>query len=111
VWSLELAIYGPIFSRSRNLLPSGVTKSMLTPFRAPITITRTGGGALYRGADGPRPGAGRPATWYMGLGSLPNDRTVRAYRSDGPRVRRGGEGRRRRLDLAPGRDPVGEERS
>jgi uncharacterized protein (DUF1499 family) len=26
-------------------------------------------------------------------------------------VRRGGEGRRRRLDLAPGRDPVGEERS
>jgi hypothetical protein len=26
-------------------------------------------------------------------------------------VRRGGEGRRRRLDLTPGRDPVGEERS
>jgi hypothetical protein len=45
--------------------------------------------------------AGRSVTWYMGLGSLP----------DGPRVRRGGEGRRRRLDLAPGRDPVGEERS
>ena len=30
---------------------------------------------------------------------------------DGPRVRRGGEVRRRRLDLAPVRDPVGEERS
>jgi hypothetical protein len=84
---------------------------MLTPFRALVTITRTGSGALCRGADGPRPGAGRSATWYRGLGSLPDGRTVRAYRSDSPRVRRGGEGCWRRLDLAPGRDPVGEERS
>jgi hypothetical protein len=38
-------------------------------------------------------------------------RTVRAYRPKGPHVRRGGGVRRRRLDLAPGRDPVGEERS
>jgi hypothetical protein len=30
---------------------------------------------------------------------------------DGPRVRRGGRVRRRRVDLAPRRDPVGEERS
>jgi hypothetical protein len=30
---------------------------------------------------------------------------------DSPRVRRGGRVHRRRLDLAPGRDPVGEERS
>jgi hypothetical protein len=30
---------------------------------------------------------------------------------DGPHVRRGGEVRRWRLDLAPGRDPIGEERS
>jgi hypothetical protein len=29
---------------------------------------------------------------------------------DGPRVHRGGGVRRRRLDLAPGRDPVTEER-
>jgi hypothetical protein len=36
----------------------------------------------------------------QGSGSLPDG-------SDGPRVRRGGGGRRRRLDLAPGRDPVG----
>jgi hypothetical protein len=71
---------------------------------------RTGGGALCRGADGRRPGAGRSATWYRGLGSLPDGRTVRAYRPDGPRVRMGGKGRRRRLDLAPGRDLVGEER-
>jgi hypothetical protein len=69
------------------------------------------GGALCTGADGLRPGAGRSATWYRGWRSLPDGRTVRAYRPDGPRVRRGGEGRRRRLDLAPGRDPVGEERS
>jgi hypothetical protein len=27
------------------------------------TLTRTGGSALYTGADGPRPGAGRSATW------------------------------------------------
>jgi hypothetical protein len=37
--------------------------------------------------------------------------TVRAWRPDDPRVRRGDGVRRRRLNLAPGRDPVGEERS
>jgi hypothetical protein len=51
------------------------------------------------------------STWYRGWCSLPDGQTVRAYRPDGPRVRRGGEGRRRRLDLAPRRDPIGEERS
>jgi hypothetical protein len=30
---------------------------------------------------------------------------------DGPRVRRVGEDHQRRLDLTPGRDPIGEERS
>jgi hypothetical protein len=34
-----------------------------------------------------------------------------ALRPDSPRVRMGGGSRRRRLDLAPGRDPIGEERS
>jgi hypothetical protein len=72
---------------------------------------RTGGGAICRGAYGPQPGVGRSATWYRGWRSLPDGRTIRAYRPDGPRVRRGGEGRRRLLDLTPGRDPVGEERS
>jgi hypothetical protein len=38
-------------------------------------------------------------------------RTVHACRPDGPRVRGGGGVRRQRLDLAPGRDPIGEERS
>jgi hypothetical protein len=84
---------------------------MLTPFSGAKHCVRTGGGALCRGADGPRPGAGQSATWYKSWRSLPDGRTVRALGSDGPRVRRGGEGRRRRLDLAPGRDPVREERS
>jgi hypothetical protein len=84
---------------------------MLVPFWGANHCVRTGGGALCRGADGPRSGAGRSATWYKGLGFLPDGRTIRAYRPDGPRVRRGSEGRWRRLDLAPGRDPVGEERS
>jgi hypothetical protein len=43
--------------------------------------------------------------------STARGQTVRAYRPDGPRVRRGGEGHRRRLNLTPGRDPIGEERS
>jgi hypothetical protein len=38
--------------------PAESPKSVLTPFRAPIIITRTGGGTLCTGADGPRPDAG-----------------------------------------------------
>jgi hypothetical protein len=94
-----------------------------------------GGGALRSSADGPRHRAGRSATWCRSSGSLPDDRTVRALGPDGPRPGAGArvpclttgrsapegrtvrayagaaEDRRRRLDLAPGRDPVGEERS
>jgi hypothetical protein len=84
---------------------------MLAPFRSAKHSTRTGGGALWSGADGPRHRAGRSATWRRGKVSLPDGRTVRALGLDGPRVCRGGGNRRRRLDLAPGRDPVGEERS
>jgi hypothetical protein len=72
---------------------------------------RTGDSALCTGTDGPRPGAERSATWDRARVSRLTGQTVRAYKSDGPRVRRGGEGHRRRLDLAPGRDLVGEERS
>jgi hypothetical protein len=54
------------------------------------TLSKNRGGALWSGADGPRPGAGRSATWRRGKGPLPDDRTVRALGSDGPRVRRGG---------------------
>jgi hypothetical protein len=69
------------------------------------------GGALYTGADGPQPGAGRSATWRRARvscltagRSAPWGQTVRTCAG-------GGEGRRRRLDLALGRDPIGEERS
>jgi hypothetical protein len=55
-----------------------------------------------QGPDGPRPGAR--------LVFLPDGRTVRALGPDGPRVRRAADDRRRRLNLGPGRDPVGEKR-
>jgi hypothetical protein len=84
--------------------PAESPKSMLTPFRSAKYSRRTGGGALWSGADGPRPGAGRSATWCRSLDPLPDGRTVRAY-AGAAEVAGGG------LDLAPGRDPVGEERS
>jgi hypothetical protein len=57
-----------------------------------------------QGPDGPRPEAGAKVSCLTVGRSAPTGRTVRACAE-------GGEGRRRRLDLAPGRDPVGEERS
>jgi hypothetical protein len=63
-----------------------------------------GDGALWSGADGPRHRTGRSATWCRSSGSLPDGRTIRACAG-------AAEDRRRRLDLAPGRDPVREERS
>jgi hypothetical protein len=63
---------------------------LLTLFRSAKYSRRTGGGALWSGADGPRPGAGRSATWCRSSGSLSDDRTVHALGPDGPRVRRGG---------------------
>jgi hypothetical protein len=62
------------------------------------------GDTLCAGADCPRPGARRSAAWCAARASLPDDRTVRAY-AGAAEVAGGG------LDLAPGRDPVGEERS
>jgi hypothetical protein len=47
------------------------------------------GGALWSGADGPRPGAGAKVLCLTVGRSAP-------WRSDGPRVRRGGGSRRRR---------------
>jgi hypothetical protein len=85
------------------------------------TLNKNRGGALCTGADGPRPGARRGGTLCagadyprpgarLGLLCLTAGRSA-SWGPDGPRVRRGGGSRRRRLDLAPGRDPVGEERS
>jgi hypothetical protein len=80
---------------------------MLTPFLGAKHSTRTGGGALCTGADGPRPGAGRSVTWRRARvpcltaeWSAPWDRTVRACAG-------AAKGRRRCLDLAPRRDPSG----
>jgi hypothetical protein len=71
---------------------------MLTPFRSAKYSRRTGGDALWSGADGPRPAVGRSAAWRRGKGPLPDGRTVRVLGPDGPRVRRGGG----RSPAAPG---------
>jgi hypothetical protein len=80
------------------------------------------------GPDGPRPDVRRRCSLVRRGRSAAQGRTVRdrvqelgfpAWRSDGPRPMAGRSARaqgavkgcRRRLDLAPGRDPVGEERS
>jgi hypothetical protein len=112
-----------------NMSPSTyLASSLLTPFRSAKHSTRTvavpsaqgrtvraqgldgprpdarRGGALCTGADGPRAETGRSATWCEARASLPDGRTVRAY-AEAAEAAGGG------LDLAPGRDPVREERS
>jgi hypothetical protein len=132
--SLEPAIEGR-FDKLRYVFPSGVAKKYVDAFSERQTLNKNRGGALCTGADGPRAGAGRSAAWCEarwcslrkgGLSaawgrtvrglvrgwdfcltagrSAPWGRTVRTYAGTA-------EDRRRRLDLAPGRDPVGEERS
>jgi hypothetical protein len=101
---------GLVFSRSRHLSPAESLKSVLASIRAPITALRTCGGALCTGVDGPRPGAGRSVTWRRARVPFLTSRAVRAWRPDALRVHRDGGVRRRRLKLAPGMDPVGEER-
>jgi hypothetical protein len=64
--------------------------------RGEVVLSAQGRTVRGLGPDGPRPGAQ--------LGLLPDGRTVHAYAG-------AAEDRRRRLDLAPGRDPVTEERS
>jgi hypothetical protein len=108
---------------------------MLTLFWSAKYSRRTGDGALWSGADGPRHEAGRSATWREAATLFGQARTVRGLGPDGPRPSAGawvlcltagrsapwgqtvrvcagaaevaGGG----LDLAPGRDPVREERS
>jgi hypothetical protein len=72
------------------LSPTESPNSVLVPFSGAKRYTRTSGGALCTGVDGPQPGAGRSATWDMAMGFLPDGRTVRALGSDGPSVCRGG---------------------
>jgi hypothetical protein len=85
-------------------------RKVLAPIWAPIITLRTCGGALCTGTNGPRLGAGWSATWRRARVPCLTGRMVRAYRPDGPRVRRGGGVHRRHLNLALGRDPVEEER-
>jgi hypothetical protein len=89
VWDRANFSY-PLDVRNSVDLLDRSTCLVLTPFWSAKHSTRTGGGALWSGADGPRPGAGRSATWCRSTGSLPDGRTVRALGPDGPRVRRGG---------------------
>jgi hypothetical protein len=77
---------------------------MLTPFRSAKYSRRTDGSALWSDADGPRPGAGARFSCLTSGRSAPWGQTVRACAG-------AAEDRRQRLDLAPGRDPIGEERS
>jgi hypothetical protein len=72
--------------------------------RGAVVFSAQGRTVRGLGPDGPRPGA------RLGLLCLTAGRSA-PWGPDGPRVRRGGGSRRRRLDLAPGRDPVGEKRS
>jgi hypothetical protein len=108
--SLEPAIEGR-FDRSICDFPSGVTKKCVgaDPGANHCVENRRRCSLHRRGWSTAR---GRTVhDLAQGWRSCPTSRTVRAYRPDGPHVRRGGGVRRQRLDLTPGRDPVGEERS
>jgi hypothetical protein len=65
--------------------PAESPKSMLTPFWRRQLLKRTSGGALWSGADGPRPRAGRSATWREAAVLSGQARTVRGAGPDAPR--------------------------
>jgi hypothetical protein len=58
---------------------------VLTLFRSAKYSRRTGGGALWSGADGPQPGAGRSATWREAAALSGQAWMVRGLGPDGPR--------------------------
>jgi hypothetical protein len=62
---LEPAIEGR-FDESIFVVPSGVAKKYVDAFLERQTLNKNCGGALWSGADGPRPGVGRSATWRRG---------------------------------------------
>jgi hypothetical protein len=60
--SLEPVIEGR-FDDSVFVFPSGVAKKYVDAFSERQTLNKNRDGALWSGADGPRPGAGRSAAW------------------------------------------------
>jgi hypothetical protein len=88
--SLEPAIEGR-FDRSKYVFPSGVAKKYVDAFLERQTPNKNHGGALWSGADGPRPGAGWSATWRRArVLCLTAGRSVRTQRRrPGSRSREG----------------------
>jgi hypothetical protein len=74
----------------------GMAAYLLTLFRSAKYSRRTGGGALWSGADGPQPGAGQSATWRRARVLCLTTGRSAPWGPDGPRVRRGGGSRRQR---------------
>jgi hypothetical protein len=85
-------------------VPSAQGRTVRGRVRGAVVFSAQGRTVRGQEPDGPRPGA------QLRLLCLTAGRSA-PWGPDGPRVRRGGGSRRRRLDLAPGRDPVGEKRS
>jgi hypothetical protein len=79
LWFIEPAIYGPIFSRSRHLVPRGVAKKCVGTNPCAKHGNGPPDGALCGGMDGPRHRAGRSVTWRRSDSSSAHFRTVRAW--------------------------------
>jgi hypothetical protein len=76
-WSMNFFRYSSLLVSFKSIV--------LTPFRSAKYSIRTGGGALWSGADGPRHRAGRSATWREAVVLSGQARTVRGTGPDGPR--------------------------
>jgi hypothetical protein len=80
---LSIALGSPFYNF--DLTIQNCSTEVLTPFWSAKYSRRTGGGALWSGADGPRHRAGRSATWREAAVLSGQARTVRGTGSDGPR--------------------------
>jgi hypothetical protein len=88
-----------VISISLSILINKTMKSSLGAcwrFSERQTLNKNRGGALWSGADGPRFGAGRSATWRRARVLCLTAGRSAPWGPDGPRVRRGGGSRRRR---------------
>jgi hypothetical protein len=78
-------IRGTLKAPNSQLVTPISIKLLLTPFWRRQLLKRTSGGALWLGADGPLPKAGRSATWREAAVLSGQARTVRGAGPDGPR--------------------------